>query len=266
MQTIAVTGSESGMGAAIVETLAAEGWRVIGIDLPGKGAEVGGDLSTAEGRRQIVEDVLAQCGGVLHGLVCNAGVDNENAPLVFGVNFLGVVELMSGLRPALAAAGRAAVVVNVSNSIAITPNVPQEPVAALTAGRMEEAMSLLADQPRFAYQVSKSAVACWLRTNAATDEWAGQGITVNGICPGPVMTPLLEKDLEDPRKREAILGLPRPLKEFTPPERIGDLVAFLLSERARFIVGQLIMIDGGIEATFRGKDYPTPWVLPQHAS
>lgn len=262
---VVVTGSESGMGAAVVETLVAQGYTVIGVDLPGKGSEVGGDLSTAEGRRQIVADVLARCGGVLNGLVCNAGVDSENVPLVFGVNYFGVVELMDGLRPALAAAGRSAAVVNVSNSIAITPNVPQDAVAALAGGRPDEAMSLLAAQPRFAYQVSKSAVAHWLRANAATADWAGQGITVNGVCPGPVMTPLLEKDLENPAKRDAILGLPRPLKEFTPPERIGDLVAFLLSERARFIVGQLIMIDGGIEATFRGKDYPSPWVLPQRA-
>jgi NAD(P)-dependent dehydrogenase (short-subunit alcohol dehydrogenase family) len=79
------------------------------------------------------------------------------------------------------------------------------------------------------------------------------------------MTPLLERDLQHPRKRDAILGLPRPLKEFTTPEQIAELFEFLLSERAHFIVGQLIMIDGGIEAAFRGEDHPSPWILPAEA-
>jgi NAD(P)-dependent dehydrogenase (short-subunit alcohol dehydrogenase family) len=262
MTTVAVTGSESGMGAAIVERLELAGYRVIGIDLPGKGAEVAGDLSTPAGRRQIVQDVLDACGGTLNGLVCNAGVDIPNPGLVLQINYLGVVEVLEGLNGALASAGRSAAVINVSNSIAITPNVPQEPVSALVEGRLDDALAGLAETPRFAYQVSKLAVARWIRGHAASEMWAGRGITMNGLCPGPVMTPLLEKDLADPHKRDAILGLPRPLGEFTPPERIGDLAEFLLSERARFIVGQLIMIDGGIETSFRGQDYPSPWVFP----
>ncbi|CUS04271.2 3-alpha-hydroxysteroid dehydrogenase [Candidatus Promineifilum breve] len=262
MHPIVVTGSQSGMGAAIASRLRGTGQTVIGVDLPGHGAEIEGDLSSVGGRRQIVAHVLETTGGVLGGLVGNAGVDNENVPLVLAVNYLGVVELLDGLHEALAAAGRAGVVVNVSNSIAVTPNVPQQPVDALLDNRFADAVACLGDQPRFAYQVSKTAVARWIRIQAARPRWAGRGITLNGICPGPVRTPLLEHDLQDPRKRDAILGLPRPLGDFTPPAAIADLTEFMLSERARFIVGQLIMIDGGIEATYRGADYPSPWIRP----
>jgi NAD(P)-dependent dehydrogenase (short-subunit alcohol dehydrogenase family) len=262
MKTVMVTGSESGMGAAIAERLVRTGYKVIGIDLPGKGAVISGDLSTGQGRQLIIQQALEACDGKLDGIVCNAGVDNENVPLVFSVNFYGVVDLLAGMQSALANAGRSAAVVNVSNSIAITPGVPQNAVEMLASGNYAESVEALKDCPRFAYQVSKAALARWIRTQAAGPNWAGSGINLNGVCPGPVMTPLLEKDLQDPRKRDAIMGLPRPLKEFTPPDQIAELFEFLLSDRARFIVGQLIMIDGGIEATFRGKDYPTPWVLP----
>lgn len=262
MKTVVVTGSESGMGAAIAARLKQGGYKVIGVDLPGKDAEISGDLSTAGGRQQIIEQALEACNGMLDGIVCNAGVDNENIPLVFSVNFLGVVELLNGLHGALAKAGRSSAVVNVSNSIAITPRIPQDIVEMLANSSFNEAVEALKDLPQLAYQVSKSAIARWIRTQAPNPQWAGYGITLNGVCPGPVMTPLLEKDLQDPRKRDAILGLPRPLNEFTPPEQIAELFEFLLSDRSRFIVGQLIMIDGGIEATFRGKDYPSPWVLP----
>lgn len=265
MKTVIVTGSQSGMGASIVERLARDDYHVLGVDLPGKGAEISGDLSTVEGRQKIIQQALDACSGTLDGIVCNAGVDNENIPLVFSVNFYGVIDLLNGLQGALAKAGRASAVVNVSNSIAITPNVPQDVVEMLCDGNYDAAVEALRDRPRLAYQVSKSAIARWIRMHAAGPDWAGRGINLNGVCPGPVMTPLLEKDLQDPRKRDAILGLPRPLKEFTPPEQIAELFEFLLSDRSRFLVGQLIMIDGGIEATFRGKDYPSPWILPVRA-
>lgn len=262
MHPIVVTGSQSGTGAAITARLRGNDHTVIGIDLPGKGAEIEGDLSAPAGREQIIAQVLEHASGVLGGIVCNAGVDNEIVPLVLSVNYLGVVEILAGLRDALAASGRSAAVINVSNSIAITPNIPQEPVDALLDDRFGEAVSMINSQPRFAYQVSKAALARWIRIQAARPEWAGRGITLNGVCPGPVQTPLLDKDLADPQKKELILSLPRPLGEFTPPAAVADLMEFLLSERARFIVGQLIMIDGGIEATYRGVDYPSPWVRP----
>lgn len=259
MSKIVITGSQSGMGWVMRQYLESQNHEIIGVDLPGKGAEVESDLSTAEGCQTAVQQVIERSGGNLSGVVANAGVDSHNTPLVFGVNYFGVVDFLQGLQGALAQSAPTAAVINVSDSISITPNIPIEPVEALLQGDRDRAIALMKNQPQFSYQVSKFAIARWIRRNAATTEWAGQGIRLNGVCPGPVMTPLLEKDLQDPVKGPAILGLPRPLGEFTTCEQVAYLVEFLLSDRARFLVGQLIMIDGGIETTFRANDYPTVW-------
>ena len=142
-RTVAVSGSQSGLGLAIRQRLAADGWRVIGIDLPGKGAEVEADLSSSAGRKKAVAGVLKQCGGVLHGVVANAGVDSPKAELTFQVNFFGVTELLEGLRPALARAERPAAVVTVSHAIAISPGIPDKAVAALLGGDMKGAEGAL---------------------------------------------------------------------------------------------------------------------------
>jgi NAD(P)-dependent dehydrogenase (short-subunit alcohol dehydrogenase family) len=249
------------MGWAMRQYLESQNHQIIGVDLPGKGAEVEGDLSTVAGCQAAVKQVLEHYQGNLNGVVANAGVDCNDPSLVFGVNYFGVVDLLQGLQSVLAQSAPTAVVVNISNSIAITPNLPMAPVEALLQGDREGAITLMQNQPQSSYPVSKFAVARWLRQNAASKAWAGSGIRLNGMCPGPVMTPLLEHDLQDLVKGPAIRGLPRPLGEFTSSKQVAYLVEFLLSDRARFLVGQLIMIDGGIETTFRADDHPSPWQI-----
>jgi NAD(P)-dependent dehydrogenase (short-subunit alcohol dehydrogenase family) len=253
------------MGLAIRSELESTGWRVLGVDLPDKGAEVSADLSTGAGRAAAADAILAACRGRLEAVAANAGVDVPRPELVFGLNYLGVVELLGLLRPALAAAGGARVAVNVSNSIFVTPGIPPAAVQSLLDGNPIRAARLLEAQPALAYQVSKMAVARWIRESAPTPGWAGSGISLNGVCPGPVMTPLLERDLADPRKGPMIRRLPRPTGSFTTPEAVAGLFAFLLSERARFVVGQLICIDGGNEAAWRAGDWPRGWEIDQPA-
>jgi NAD(P)-dependent dehydrogenase (short-subunit alcohol dehydrogenase family) len=259
MRTAVVTGSQSGMGLAIRHELEAKGWRVLGVDLPGKGAEVTADLSNEAGRAAAASAILSASDGRLDAVAANAGVDLPKPELVFGVNYFGVVDLLGRLRPALAAAGQARVAVNVSNAIFITPGIPAAPVQALLDGNAVRAVRLLEAQPALAYPVSKLAVARWIRESAPSADWAGSGISMNGVCPGAVMTPLLEHDLADPRKGPMIRKLPRPLGEFTSPQAVAELFEFLLGERARFLVGQLICIDGGNEAAWRANDWPRAW-------
>ena len=265
MAVAVVTGSQSGMGLAIRRRLEADGYRVLGVDLPGHGAEVSADLSTREGQAAAAEVILAASGGRLDAVAANAGVDVPKPELVFGLNYDGVVELLRLLRPALAAAGQARVAVTVSNSIFVTPGIPPAPVQALLDGNPARAVRLLEAQPALAYPVSKLALARWIREKAPSPEWAGAGISLNGVCPGPVLTPLLERDLADARKGQVIRKLPRPLGEFTTPEAVAGLFAFLLSPAARFVVGQLVSIDGGIEATWRGGDWPRAWDIDGQA-
>jgi NAD(P)-dependent dehydrogenase (short-subunit alcohol dehydrogenase family) len=253
------------MGLAIRQELESRNWRVVGVDLPGKGAEVTADLSNEAGRAAAATAILAAADGRLEAVAANAGVDVPKPDLVFGLNYHGVVDLLGRLRPALAAAGRARVAVNVSNSIFITPGIPAGPVQALLDGNTVRAVRLLEAQPALAYQVSKMAVARWIRESAPTADWAGSGISLNGVCPGAVMTPLLERDLADPRKGPLIRKLPRPLGEFVPPKAVAELFEFLLSERARFLVGQLICIDGGNEAAWRAGEWPKGWDIEMPA-
>ncbi len=105
MGTYAITGSASGMGHQAALALETLGHTVIGVDL--HDADVIADLSTPEGRRAAAEAVLTAANGVLDGAVLAAGLgpgaDNR---LLAEVNFLGVVDLLTAWRPALAAAGR----------------------------------------------------------------------------------------------------------------------------------------------------------------
>ena len=74
MSTYAVTGSASGMGAAVAESLRAAGHTVIGIDRPGTDADITADLSTPDGRHAAIVGVIERCDGRLDGAVLAAGL------------------------------------------------------------------------------------------------------------------------------------------------------------------------------------------------
>ncbi|HOM12687.1 MAG TPA: SDR family oxidoreductase [Rubrivivax sp.] len=259
-RTVAVSGSQSGLGLAIRRHLEAAGVRVIGIDLPGKGAEVEADLSKPEGRKRAVQGVNDACGGTLQGLVANAGIDAKDSTLTFAVNYDGAVDLLEGLQPALARAakhGGAAAVVTVSHAILISPGVKVRAADALLDGKPGRARLWLGGGNP--YPVSKLALARWIRREAPGADWAGAGIVLNGVCPGAIETPMLEKDLKDKVKGPIIRAMPKPLGRNSKPEDLAGIYEFLLSPQARFIVGQLITADGGVEATWRGDDWPRAW-------
>jgi NAD(P)-dependent dehydrogenase (short-subunit alcohol dehydrogenase family) len=256
---IAVSGSQSGLGLAIRRRLEAAGAEVIGIDLPAKGAEVEADLSTADGRAAAVKGVLARCGGVLQGAVANAGIDSSDARLTFEVNFLGATELLAGLRPALAKAGRAGAVATVSHAVMITPGASDAAAKALLAAQLGRAAFYAGRKPGAPYAASKLALARWIRQQAPSADWAGSGISLNGVCPGAIQTPMLEKDLADRMKGPMIRAMPKPLGGYAQPDDLTGIFEFLLAPEARFIVGQLIVADGGVESMWRGEDWPAPW-------
>jgi NAD(P)-dependent dehydrogenase (short-subunit alcohol dehydrogenase family) len=216
-------------------------------------------LSTKEGCAAAVKKVLELSGGKLKGVIANAGVDNSNARLVFGLNYFGVIDLLDGLHGALAANNGSRVVITASNSIFITPGIPLNVVEALNDNNLEKAIDLVGQNVQGIYPASKLAVVRWMRNNAPSKKWAGNNITMNAIAPGAVLTPLLEHDLADPAKAPFINALPRPLGNWPKPTDVANIMRFLISENARFIVGQVIVADGGMEATWRNTDYPQPW-------
>jgi NAD(P)-dependent dehydrogenase (short-subunit alcohol dehydrogenase family) len=254
MGTIAISGSASGIGAALYRRVEHAGDTVIGIDL--RDAEITADLTTDEGRLHAVTAVRARCGERLDGLVTCAGVGPQVAdwPCIVSLNYFGSHALLAGLRDALAAAGGAAVAVS-SNSSTISP-VDATIVDACLAGderRARDRAAALSGQ--HAYASSKLAIARFVRRNGPQATWAGAGIRLNAIAPGAVATPLLAAGLDDPVFGPAIRGFPIPLGGFGRPEQIAAAIAFLLGPDAAFCCGSVLFADGGSDALLRPDHY-----------
>lgn len=92
------------------------------------------------------------------------------------------------------------------------------------------------------YCVSKAGLD--MLTRCAADELGERGIRVNSVLPGIVRTPMAAALSEVPVSRDEYLSL-MPISRIGEPEDVGRLVAFLLSDAARWITGQLIAVDGG---------------------
>jgi NAD(P)-dependent dehydrogenase (short-subunit alcohol dehydrogenase family) len=264
MGVYAVTGSASGMGHEAAQKLRDAGHTVIGVDI--KNADVVADLSTAQGRRLAAAGVVAAAESRLDGAVLAAGLGPgriaDRARLIAQVNYLGVVDLLDAWRPALAAAGRAKVVVFSSNAATTTPLVPARTVSALLAHDADKAVRSLRffgkDAAVFGYAASKVAVSRWVRREAVKREWAGAGIRLNALAPGPIMTPLLQEQLARPKEAKRIHLFPVPIGGFGNCEQLADWVLFMLSDAADFLCGSVIFVDGGSDAYFRADDWPKP--------
>lgn len=251
-RTIAVSGSASGIGGSLAGMLRDAGETVIGIDL--RDADVCADLSVPEGRASAVAETLERAGGRLDAVVACAGVSDFTVMPV-KVNFFGVVGLLEGLRPALAAAEapRAAVVGSISGTHPVDDDVVRacldgdEPAAIAAATKVEESGA-----GGRLYPSSKSALAQWLRRVCTTPEWAGAGIPLNAIAPGVVKTPMSAPLFEDEGMFEIMKeAVPMPLNGFAGPEVIASALDWLISPANTHMTGQVIYVDGGAEATLR---------------
>ena len=250
-----ITGSASGIGAAVRERLVGEGDAVIGVDL--KEAEVISDLSTKGGREEAVSEVLRQYKGCVDRLVLCAGVGAHVQPpsLVASVNYFGAVEVLDVLFDALQKGSAPAAVVMCSNSAQMFPMDDDPFVLALLDHKEEEARRLADEMetPALAYQGSKNALGKTVRRRSSG--WAAAGVRLNAVAPGPVKTPLLEGDMADPVTGEAIRNLHVPLGRMGEPHEVAELVAFLLGPAASWIHGSIYYIDGGIDAEVRPDRY-----------
>jgi NAD(P)-dependent dehydrogenase (short-subunit alcohol dehydrogenase family) len=259
MGVYVVTGSASGMGAAVALRLRKDGHEVVGVDLAD--ADVTADLSTRAGRIAASREILAKVDGPIDGAVLAAGMGPRRGRerMLVEVNYLGVTELLEALRPRLAQAGNAKVVVFGSNSTTSTPLVPRGAVRSLLAGDAAKAARILSRRGPLAapasYAASKIAVARWVRRTSVSAEWAGAGIRMNVIAPGPVMTPLLAGQLASPTGSQ-VRSFPVPAREYGTPEQLAQWVMTMLSPAADFMVGSVITVDGGTEALLRPDDWP----------
>lgn len=237
-----VTGGGSGIGEAISKELASNGAKVVVADINLESATRVADEITAAGgtavpfqsNTMIAEDskkavdFAVETFGALNYAVNNAGIggapaltgdtDLENWERVIGINLNGVLFGMRYQIPAILESGAAeGGIVNMA-SIHGT-------VAALGSS---------------AYTASKHAVV-GLTKNAAA-EYGAQGLRINAVGPGYIDTPLLEA-----APAEMLEGLKgkHPLGRLGRPEEIANVAAFLLSDKASFMTGAYVLVDGG---------------------
>jgi NAD(P)-dependent dehydrogenase (short-subunit alcohol dehydrogenase family) len=250
MRTIVITGSGSGLGAAVRARLEAAGDRVIGVDL--RGQEIDADLATPTGRSAAMNAVLDLTEGTIDGLVVCAGLGPHVQPrsLIVSVNYYGAVEVLDGLRPALAAGDGPAAVAISSNSIGMVPVNDPALLDAMLDGTESDAVALASDYDGSSvYAHTKIALARAVRRRSQV--WGDAGVRLNAIAPGPVNTPLLQGSLDDPTLGPLVDALPIPLGRRADPDDVAATVVFLLGPDAGFVHGSILFADGGTDAVVR---------------
>jgi 3-hydroxybutyrate dehydrogenase len=252
-RTAIVTGSTSGIGLAIARALAAEGCNVvvnsfsdtpqdhaiaeaIGKEHPGEAVYIKADMSNAFECRALVERAAERFGSV-DILVNNAGIQHvapvEEFPVekwdaIIAINLTSAFHTIAAAIPLMKKAGGGRIV------------------------NIASAHGLIASPFKSAYVSAKHGIMGLTKTVAL--EVAREKITCNAICPGYVLTPLVEAQIPDQMKahgmdretviREVMLDR-QPTKEFVTVEEIAAAVSFLCSPAAAQINGTHISVDGG---------------------
>lgn len=244
-----VTGSARGIGLAAAKRFLAEGWRVVLLDIegellaqthktlaaPGTTLAIHCDVSDADAVAAAFKQAAAHFGR-LDALVNNAGIAIFKPLLettqadwnrVLAVNLTGPFLCTQAAAPLMRENGGGAIV-NITS------------ISALRASTL-----------RTAYGTSKAGLAHLTKQFAV--ELATLGIRVNAVAPGPVDT-AMAKAVHTPAIR-ADYHDTIPLNRYGLEEELAEAIFFLCSERASYITGQMLCVDGGFEAT--GIGLPT---------
>lgn len=246
-QVVLITGGASGIGRATALAFAREGAHVIVSDIAAHAGEetvgairaAGGDARYVRTDMRDAEQVEALVKGTVreHGRLDvafnNAGIEGTLAPIdelseeswerVLRVNLTSVFLCMKYELAQMTKQGSGAIV----NNASILGQVAFANASAYTAAKH----GLLG------------------LTRCAALEYASRGIRVNAVCPGFIVTPMLERAglLQNDDVRKAIEAM-HAMKRMGQPEEVAEAVLFLASQKASFIAGHPLLVDGGYVA------------------
>ena len=250
-KTAIVTGAGRGIGEGIARVLARAGAQVVVNDMNPDNADKTAQEIVSEGGKAIpfqanvtqkadLDAMVAETikhFGALDILVNNAGIEapptllmdltEEQWDRVLGVNLKGVFLCCKAVVPTMIEQNRGRII----------------NIGSIASIRMTFFGSV-------DYTVSKRGVAGL--TQHMAWELADPHITVNTVCPGGVLTPLME-ETTSPEFRDTLVERLVPLGHFCSIEEIGETVSFLASDRADMITGQMLAVDGGLLTGF-GED------------
>jgi 3-oxoacyl-[acyl-carrier protein] reductase len=222
-RTAVVTGAAGTMGRAVVAALAADGLEVVGIDVKPHKNGIVCDIADPQAVAKAVRGI-----GRVDVLVNNAGILSNNKSeattpeewhRVLAANLDGAFYLSRAVIPGMKKRrwGR---IVNTCSLAAKT--------GGLTAGT--------------AYSTSKGALTSL--TFSLARELAGFGVTVNGISPAYVNTPMVTRQLTAAQRKAVLAQIP--VGRFCEPEEFAHVVRFLVHPLAGFITGEIVDLNGGV--------------------
>jgi 3-hydroxybutyrate dehydrogenase len=229
-RTALVTGAAGGIGAAVAERLAADGWEVHGVDV------ADGDLTTREGNRAVVDAALTRFGR-LDAVVANAGFQHVAPVADFPEDRWDALVALLLTSPFLLA------------------KYAWDALRASGDGRfvaIASAHSLTASPYKAGYVAAKHGVLGLVKVLAL--EGAEAGITASAVCPAYVRTPLVEAQVADqarahglPEHRvlEEVILERQAVKRLIEPDEVARVVSFLLGPDGRSFTGAPVVMDLG---------------------
>ena len=248
-----VTGSTSGIGLGIARRLAASGYGLL-LNGFGEAREIGKlckGLADEHGVAVIHSPADMREPAEIEGMIGQA--QSEFSRIAVLVNNAGI-QFTAPVHAFPIEQWDSIIAINLTASFhAIRAVLPA--MLAAENGRIINIASthgLVASREKAAYVAAKHGLVGLTKVVAL--ETAGQGITCNAICPGWVLTPLVEKQIADratqtgitiAAAKQALLAEKQPSGEFVTAEQIGDLVVFLASPAADQLTGQALAVDGG---------------------